>query len=218
MRFVALIYIWSTKLKGCNCWIWLNEFTRQHACCSDVKFYPRRKWWNERIFFLMNAFHNIPYSHKLKTLWWSVIFTVPSRPPSDISGRHINTTALMFRWNPVADDHKNGIILGYRWVFFNSSGSVLKSADAADMTMAETFGGLEVWRNYSFILCAYTIKGDGNWSAPMTVATDEEGKGLTKQVKADCFNKVRVNSNRKHPPWANPGHLIHDESQGPGIW
>ena len=124
----------------------------------------------------------------------------------------------MFHWNPVADDHKNGIILGYRWVFFNSSGSVLKSADAADMTMAETFGGLEVWRNYSFILCAYTIKGDGNWSAPMTVATDEEGKGLTKQVKADCFNKVRVNSSRKHPPLGKPRHLIHDESQGPGIW
>ena len=28
---------------------------------------------------------------------------------------------------------------------------------------------------------------------------------------------VRVNSNREHPPRANPGHLFHDESQGPGI-
>ena len=29
---------------------------------------------------------------------------------------------------------------------------------------------------------------------------------------------VRVNSNREHPPRANPGHLFHDESWGPGIW
>ena len=29
---------------------------------------------------------------------------------------------------------------------------------------------------------------------------------------------VRVNSNREHPPQANPGHLFYDESRGPGIW
>ena len=28
---------------------------------------------------------------------------------------------------------------------------------------------------------------------------------------------VRVNSNREHPPQANPGHLFYDESRGPGI-
>ena len=31
-----------------------------------------------------------------------------------------------------------------------------------------------------------------------------------------AFN-VRVNSNREHPPRANPGHLFHDESWGTGI-
>ena len=29
---------------------------------------------------------------------------------------------------------------------------------------------------------------------------------------------VLVNSSREHPPRANPGHLLHDESRGPGIW
>ena len=36
------------------------------------------------------------------------------------------------------------------------------------------------------------------------------------QIEAEFCN-VRVNSNREHPPRANPGHLFHDESRGPGI-
>ena len=29
---------------------------------------------------------------------------------------------------------------------------------------------------------------------------------------------VRVNSSREHAPRPNPGHLMHDEFRGPGIW
>ena len=55
----------------------------------------------------------------------------------------------------------------------------MKSSGAAATTMTETFGGLKLWTNYSFTMCAYTVKGNGTWSAPITVATDEEGKNFT---------------------------------------
>ena len=112
-------------------------------------------------------------------------FSVPSKPPSDVRGKYFNTTALGFYWNSVPDNHKNGIILGYQWIFFSSSGTVLKSGNITDIKLSHEFLGLQLWTNYSFMIRAYTVKGYGPWSALITQATDEAGGNSALNAETD---------------------------------
>ena len=75
------------------------------------------------------------------------------------------------------------------------------------------------WRTSLFYKFAVCLQ---NWRIMLTssarfIPNYAKNYALYRLTKK-CRYHVRVNSNRKHPPRANPGHLFHDESQGTGIW
>ena len=84
-------------------------------------------------------------------------------------------TALKVSWFPVIEEDRYGVILGYRVVLSNNAGDFMKNVSVLGAAkLSITFGGLEIWTNYSVQVCAFNSKGNGPWSAPLMGTTDEE--------------------------------------------
>ena len=102
--------------------------------------------------------------------------TVPEGAPARFSALPANITALEVSWLPVTEEHRNGVILGYLVALTTTTGDVLSNVTVpGGETLSITFGGLEIWTNYSAQICAFNSKGYGPWSAVVVGNTDEEG-------------------------------------------
>ena len=75
---------------------------------------------------------------------------------------------------PVAD--QNGIILTYTVTYTALSGGIPWTAVVSAPITNVTLRGLEEYTNYSILVFASTVKGDGNASDPIIVTTDEDSE------------------------------------------
>ena len=75
---------------------------------------------------------------------------------------------------PVAD--QNGIILTYTVTYTALPGGIPRTAVLSPPTTQVTLRTLEEYTNYSILIFASTVKGDGNASDPIVVITDEHSK------------------------------------------
>ena len=88
---------------------------------------------------------------------------------------------------------QNGIILTYTVTYTALPGGIPRTAVLSPPTTHVTLTTLEEYTNYSIVIFASTVKGDGNASDPIIVTTDEERK--LKKSLAILNNKRRVSSN-----------------------
>lgn len=100
---------------------------------------------------------------------------VPESAPVNLSSLPANETALTISWLPVIQEDRNGIILGYHVALSNSIGEFMRNISVLGSEVV-TIGGLEVWTNYSMLVCAFTVKGNGPSGPIVQGITDEEGK------------------------------------------
>lgn len=105
----------------------------------------------------------------------AIFLTVPEGAPVNFLSLPANETALTISWLTVIQEDRNGIILGYRVALSNSIGEFMRNISVLGSEVV-TFGGLEVWTNYSMQVCAFTVKGNGPWGPTVRGITDEEGK------------------------------------------
>lgn len=80
------------------------------------------------------------------------------------------------QWGSVPPPDQNGIILSYTVTYKALPGGspLTKTVEAA--TTFSTLTGLNKYTNYSTEVFASTVKGDENFSKPIVVITDENGK------------------------------------------
>ena len=79
-------------------------------------------------------------------------------------------------WNPVTQEDRNGIILGYSVLLFDALGVFLRNATVMNSTqLYYQFEDLEAWTNYSVKVNAFTSKGAGPVSSSIFVQTGEDG-------------------------------------------
>lgn len=79
-------------------------------------------------------------------------------------------------WNPVTQEDRNGIILGYSVLLFDALGVFLRNATVMNSTqLYYQFKDLEAWTNYSVKVNAFTSKGAGPVSSSIFVQTGEDG-------------------------------------------
>ena len=71
---------------------------------------------------------------------------------------------------------QNGIILSYTVSYTALPGSISRTAIVSAQNTHVTLRGLEEYTNYSILVFASTVKGDGNVSYPIIVTTDEDSK------------------------------------------
>lgn len=113
-------------------------------------------------------------------LWHFIFFSVPSRSPINVTAFNTSSTSINVTWEPVPDDHANGIVLGYR-LFYKQADKAIN--DFSNLTVNSSIfdieiNGLKFYTKYELWLLAFTMVGDGNISEPVYCMTDEDGKLL----------------------------------------
>lgn len=113
-------------------------------------------------------------------LWHFIFFSVPSRSPINVTAFKTSSTSINVTWEPVPDDHVNGIVLGYR-LFYKQADKAIN--DFSNLTVNSSIfdieiNGLKFYTKYELRLLAFTMVGDGNISEPVYCMTDEDGKLL----------------------------------------
>lgn len=100
---------------------------------------------------------------------------VPAAPPQNVVGFNISKHDIRVFWEEVPSGDVNGILLGYRVIFNETSDKVF--SETVEFTRVNvTLGFLRPYTFYSIQVLAYTIKGDGPKSPPIIIRTEEEGK------------------------------------------
>ena len=89
---------------------------------------------------------------------------------------------------PVAD--QNGIILSYTVAYTALPGGIPRTAVVIAPTTHITLRGLEKYTNYSILVFASTVKGNGNASDPIIVTTDEDSKSANALRYLPVINKM----------------------------
>lgn len=107
-------------------------------------------------------------------------FSVPSRSPINVTAFKTSSTSINVTWEPVPDDHVNGIVLEYR-LFYKQADKAIN--DLSNLTVNSSIfdieiNGLKFYTKYELRLLAFTMVGDGNISEPVYCMTDEDGKLL----------------------------------------
>ena len=117
----------------------------------------------------------------------------PNAPPVNVQGHNISSTSIWVDWDTVPVADQNGIILSYTVTYTALPGGIPRTAVVSAPITHVTLRGLEEHTNYSILVFASTVKGDGNSSNPIIVTTDEDSK-LPKAVRHLTIKKWKVSS------------------------
>ena len=117
----------------------------------------------------------------------------PNAPPVNVQGHNISSTSIWVDWDTVPVADQNGIILSYTVTYTALPGGIPRTAVVSAPISHVTLRGLEEHTNYSILVYASTVKGDGNASDPIIVTTDEDSK-LPKALRHLTIKKWKVSS------------------------
>ena len=118
----------------------------------------------------------------------------PSAPPVNVQGHDISSTSIWINWDTVPVADQNGIILSYTVAYTAFPGGIPRTAVVSAPTTHVTLRSLEEYTNYSILVFASTVRGDGNASDPIIVTTDEDSK-LSNALRYVTIKKRKVSSN-----------------------
>ena len=118
----------------------------------------------------------------------------PSAPPVNVQGHDISSTSIWVDWDTVPVADQNGIILSYTVTYTAFPGGIPRTAVVSAPTTHVTLRSLEEYTNYSILVFASTVRGDGNASDPIIVTTDEDSK-LSNALRYVTIKKRKVSSN-----------------------
>ena len=98
----------------------------------------------------------------------------PSAAPTNVRGHNTSSTSILVEWGDVPAANQNGIILTCTITYYSliedDNGS--KTVDYTDHQLYLT--GLREYVNYSITVFASTAKGNGPYSNPIFVITDQD--------------------------------------------
>ena len=106
-----------------------------------------------------------------------IISLGPHAPPQNVSENSTTSTSIFVKWNDVASEDQNGIIISYTVRYravsaegpFNTTTVFRKEANLTDLIKDES---------YNVSVLATTDKGDGPYSDPEIFTTNEDRKYL----------------------------------------
>lgn len=109
----------------------------------------------------------------------SFYFVVPSQPPAITQADSTTSTTIYLKWTEVTQlNPANSTLLGYG-IVYKKTGEIfqvgfLKSIRPAPLEA--TLEDLEKFTNYKIRVFAFTDKGNGVSSQPVSLRTQEDGK------------------------------------------
>ena len=101
----------------------------------------------------------------------------PHAPPQNVSENSTTSTSIFVKWNDVASEDQNGIIISYtlRYRAVSAEGPFNTTTVSTKKT---NLTGLIKDESYNVSVLATTSKGDGPYSDPKIFATNEDRKYL----------------------------------------
>ena len=108
----------------------------------------------------------------------SFFFSEPSAAPLNLRPVDTTSTSILVTWNEVPPADQNGIITSYT-VKYQAIGGVSVNATANYTTVSTRQANLtDLIKNqkYNISVLATTFKGDGNYSYPISVTTNQDSK------------------------------------------
>ena len=100
----------------------------------------------------------------------------PNAPPANVKGHNTSSTSIWVGWDAVPIADQNGIILTYKVTYSSLPVGILQTAKVRARSTQVTLRGLKKYTNYSILVFASTLKGEGNASDQIIVTTDEDSK------------------------------------------
>lgn len=122
------------------------------------------------------AFNSVGVGSFSPTATAQTMESTPTSGPADVAAVTLSSTVIQVSWGNVSEDDRNGLLLGYRVVYYLSSDpsrKLLISVNGSSSTSANV-AGLRKFSLYSFCVLAYTGIGDGVPSQPPVQATTFE--------------------------------------------
>ena len=107
-----------------------------------------------------------------------IVVIEPNAPPVNVHGHNTSSIGIWVDWETVPVADQNGIILSYTVFYTALPGGVPRRVVVSAPTNHVTLRSLKEYTNYSILVFASTVKGDGNASDPIIVTTDEDSKLL----------------------------------------
>ena len=144
-------------------------------------------------------------SYMLCTFWffcflrWFFLYLspVPDHPPSNVTAYNTSSTSINVTWQRIPPDHVNGILLGYHvryWRADKPNDNI--SVAVANRTVLNTeLTGLGKYKLYSIQVAGRTVAGVGNFSNPVFVRTEQDGRSCIVHCRClKIFNDRASNS------------------------
>ena len=119
----------------------------------------------------------------ISSMFMFCFLIVPTGPPQNVKALNVSSTAINVTWKNVVEEHRNGIITGFK-IYYKAVGKfavntkmMVKKTDR-ESTTETVLTGLEKFIEYSISVLAFTSKGDGPNSTEVTATTDQDGKAI----------------------------------------
>ena len=103
---------------------------------------------------------------------------VPRSAPLNLSVNDTTSTNILVTLNEVPVKDRNGIIISYNVSYQTTDGSSEFTMKVDAPVLQANLTDLIKDTEYSIRVLASTIKGDGNYSDPITVQTNQDSKSL----------------------------------------
>ena len=106
----------------------------------------------------------------------------PNAALVNVKGHNTSSTSILVGWGkvPVADE--DGIILSYTVKYTALPSGIPQTVVVSAPNTHAILRGLEEYTNYSILVFASTVKGEGNASDPIIFTTDEDSKLLKEDL------------------------------------
>lgn len=103
---------------------------------------------------------------------------MPNEIPGNTSGMNTSSSSLNFRWSHIAATSWRGIPLGYRIKYWPPDVPIdpLVNTTVGPESNSVNLTSLRKYIVYCMTVAAYNSGGDGNYSDPVCVRTDEDGE------------------------------------------
>ncbi|RMX41265.1 hypothetical protein pdam_00012375, partial [Pocillopora damicornis] len=143
---------------------------------------------------------------------------VPSRPPQNLWANNISSTALNITWNPVPTGFVHGILRGYRVLYkeTNKPSAPFTKITVPPRVRKIVLKDLKKFTNYSIMVLAFTIKGDGAQSPTIKVSTDED---IPSETPQNVYARDEASATKIYVSWQSPPvPFLHGILRGYFIW
>ncbi len=105
-----------------------------------------------------------------------ILFSVPGGPPLNQLGSAVNSTAIIFTWDPPAVEARNGAITGYSLILVELATNSSSQYNQSGAHIEAVIGHLHPYYDYECRIAAETFIGRGPYGQPFITKTLQDGQ------------------------------------------